>query len=60
VADDQPVTLTERTLAMRIKLYLAFIELVVIGCAAVRAGSDVLDAARRALAGRGLTARAAS
>jgi hypothetical protein len=60
VADDQPVTLTERTLAMRIKLYLAFIELVVIGCAAVRAGSDVLDAARRALAGRALTARAAS
>jgi hypothetical protein len=60
VADDQPVTLTERTLAMRIKLYLAFMELVVIGCAAVRAGSDVLDAARRALAGRALTARAAS
>ncbi|HEY1366111.1 MAG TPA: hypothetical protein VGF23_03320 [Gaiellaceae bacterium] len=45
---------------MRIKLYLAFMELVVIGCAAVRAGSDVLDAARRALAGRALTARAAS
>jgi hypothetical protein len=60
VADDQRVTLTERTPAMRIKLYLAFIELVVLGCAAVRAGSDVVDAARRALVGRGLFAGAAS
>ena len=36
---------------MRIKLYLAFIEVIVLGCAAVRAGSEVVGAGRRALVG---------
>ena len=36
---------------MRIKLYLAFIELVVLACAAGRAARDARDAARRTLAG---------
>jgi hypothetical protein len=36
---------------MRIKLYLAFIQLVVVACAAGRAVRDTQDRARRTLAG---------